>query len=223
VVQGLRGLRQMRDSSGVHSHGALVYQTDETITGLLREWARGDAPAGDRLFTIVYDELRAIARRQRRRWRGDDTLDTTALAHEVYLRLRGSEAFTPSDRAHFFAVAARATRQILSNYARRQHATKRGAGETPLSLQEFDMLAPAWSSMEWSSIDRLWDLEVALRQLEAINPRACQVVECRYFGGLSIPATAAALDISEATVKRDWALAQAWLFRVLREHGPDAV
>ncbi len=199
-----------------------MYQTEETITALLRDWAGGDAPAGDRLFAIVYDELRSIARRQRRRWRGDDTLDTTALAHEVYLRLRGSAAFSPRDRAHFFAIAARATRQILSNYARRQHADKRGAGEATLALEEFNMLAPAWSSIEWSSIDRLWDLEVALRQLEAIYPRASQVVECRYYGGLSIPGTAAALNISEATVKRDWALAQAWLFRALREHGPDA-
>lgn len=198
-----------------------MHKTEETITALLRDWAEGDAPAGDKLFAIVYDELRAIARRQRRRWRGEETLDTTALAHEVYLRLRGAEAFSPRDRAHFFAVAARATRQILSNYARRQHASKRGAGEAPLSLQEFDMLAPAWSHMEWSSIDRLWDLEVALRQLEALYPRAAQVVECRYFGGLSIPGTAAALSISDATVKRDWALAQAWLFRALRKHGPD--
>ena len=121
----------------------------------------------------------------------------------------------------FFAIAARATRQILSNYARRQHADKRRAGEATVALEEFDMLAPAWSSIEWSAIDRLWDLEVALRQLEAIYPRACRVVECRYFGGLSIPATADALNISEPTVKRDWALAQAWLFRALKEHGPD--
>ncbi len=199
-----------------------MHQTDETITELLHEWAGGDAPAGDRLFVIVYDELRAIARRHRRRWRGDDTMDTTALAHEVYLRLRGSSTFSARDRAHFFAVAARATRQILSNYARRQHAAKRGASEDAFALDEFDGPATDGVSTESSAIDRLWDLELALQQLQSVYPRACQVVECRYFGGLSIPETAVALDISEATVKRDWSLAQAWLFRALRAHGPDA-
>lgn len=199
-----------------------MHKTEHTITELLHEWAEGDAPAGDRLFTIVYDELRAIARRQRRRWSGDDTLDTTALAHEVYLKLRGSTELSARDRAHFFAIAARATRQILSNYARRRFADKRGNGGDTVPLQALDLHSATWSTMDWSAVDRLWHLEVALRELESLHPRAARVVECRYFGGLSVPATAAALDISEATVKRDWSLAQAWLFRALRQHVSDA-
>lgn len=192
--------------------------SDETVTRLLHQWADGDAPAGARLFTVVYEELRAVARGQRRRWIGDETLDTTALVHEVYLRLHGSGEHDITDRAHFFALAARATRHILSNYARRRRTEKRGQGAQLVSLD--DGGARAVPAPQSSALDRVWDLEVAMQQLQTLHPRPCRVVECRYFGGLSIPDTALALGISEATVKRDWSLAQAWLCRALSQHAP---
>ena len=195
--------------------------TDDAVTDLLRRWAGGDIPAGDRLFTRVYDELRAVARNQRRRWVDEDTLNTTALVHEVFLRLNGARVITVHDRAHFYAVAARATRQILSNYARRGQAQKRGSGSTALDVSEVIKSLPIDAPDH--SLDRLWALEVALQQLQRVFPRPCRVVECRYLAGLSIPDTAVALGISEATVKRDWALAQAWLYRELREHAPEHV
>jgi RNA polymerase sigma factor (TIGR02999 family) len=164
--------------------------------------------------------LHTVAKSQRRRWSGDDTLDTTALVHEVYLRLSGASGLTLRDRAHFYAVAARATRQILSNYARRRRTQKRGTAAVAVSLDKVDILGIPRVEGGGSPLDRLWDLEIALQQLQDIHPRPCRVVECRYFGGLSIPDTAAALGISEATVKRDWMLAQAWLHRALKEHAP---
>ena len=189
--------------------------TPPAVSDLVRLWADGHAPAGDQLFALVYEEMRAVVRRQRRRWRGDDTLDTTALVHEVYLRLANAPSLTLRDRAHFYAVAARATRQILSNYARRGRADKRGAGAQQVPLEVLDVIPGAGHAHTETRLDRLWELDEALQQLEAIHPRPCRVVECRFFAGLSVGDTAAALDISEATVKRDWALAQAWLRRAL--------
>lgn len=196
-----------------------VQDTDDAVTDLLRRWAGGDNPAGERLFARVYEELRRVARRQRRRWVGDDTLNTTALVHELFLRMNGARTLTIHDRAHFYAVAARATRQILSNYARRGHTQKRGLGTPALDLANASALAPL--DLHEHSRSRLWALEEALQRLQLIHPRPCRVVECRFFGGLSISDTALALGISEATVKRDWALAQSWLYRELREHAAD--
>jgi len=192
----------------------------ETITRLLHRWADGDAPAGAHLFSLVYEELRVIAHGQRRRWLGDETMGTTALVNEVYLRLAGAIDLSVADRAHFFAVAARATRQVLSNYARRQRAERRGRGAQPVSLDQADAMVSAHATQHEAALDRLWDLEAALQALHTLHPRPCRVVECRYFAGLSIPDTALALGISEATVKRDWLLAQAWLYRTLSHHAP---
>lgn len=214
----------------VHSRDAMILfsaetnamgmeDTDDAVTDLLRRWVDGDSAAGDRLFSRVYEELRVVARRQRQRWNGEDTLNTTALVHEVFLRMNAAGAIAVNDRAHFYAVAARATRQILSNYARSSHAQKRGSGSTKLDVAALADV-PAIGAPD-QSLDRLWALELALQQLQRVYPRPCRVVECRYFGGLSIPETALALGISEATVKRDWALAQAWLYRALREHAAD--
>jgi RNA polymerase sigma factor (TIGR02999 family) len=190
----------------------------ESVTDLLRRWTDGDAPAGAHLFSLVYEELRVIAHAQRRRWAGDDTLGTTALVNEVYLRLAGATGLDVADRAHFFAVAARATRQVLSNYARRRKAERRGSGAAAVSLDELDQARTVDATPIDAAMDRLWDLEAALLQLHTLHPRPCRVVECRYFAGLSVPDTALALGISEATVKRDWLLAQAWLYRTLSHH-----
>jgi RNA polymerase sigma factor (TIGR02999 family) len=192
-------------------------RSDDTITQLIHRWAAGDSPAGARLFARVHAELRAVAHAQRRRWVGDDTLGTTALVNEVYLRLRAADELSASDRAHFFAIASRATRQVLSNYARHRRTERRGGDAERVPLDRADAVAAPANGDQ----DRLWDLELALEQLQALHPRPCRVVECRYFGGLSIPDTALALGISEATVKRDWALAQTWLYRALSRHRYD--
>lgn len=199
----------------------LVNELDDSVTGMIRAWTAGDEIARDRLFSRVYTELRSIARRLHRRGAldSDDTLDTTALVHEVYLRLAGAEQLDVRNRAHFFAIAVRASRQIVSNYARNATTVKRGGG---VVLETMDTVAGdrlASSASTDDSGERASALEEALQHLERLHPRPCRVVECRYFGGLSITETALVLDISEATVKRDWALAQAWLHRALRESG----
>jgi len=203
----------------------LVNEVDDSVTGLIRAWTAGDNVAGDRLFSRVYGELRSIARRLRRpaAQRGDVTLDTTALVHEVYLRLAGANGLTLQNRAHFFAVAVRASRQIISNYARDAQALKRG-GTAVIEPIDGLLAAPLASSIAPDNLsEQVIALEGALQALERLHPRPCRVVECRYFGGLSIPETALALDISEATVKRDWAVAQAWLHHRLSQVGaPDA-
>ncbi len=207
--------------SAAHVREVLVNEIDDSVTGLIHAWNAGDSGAGDRLFSLVYGELRSIARSQRRRApeQGDDTLDTTALVHEVYLRLAGADQLNVQNRGHFFAVAVRASRQIVSNYARNAQTLKRGGNavaETIDGIAAEQLVSPALGD---DLGERVSALEEALQQLERLHPRPCRVVECRYFGGLSIPDTALALEISEATVKRDWALAQAWLHRALRAPG----
>jgi RNA polymerase sigma factor (TIGR02999 family) len=199
----------------------LVNDVDDSVTGLIRAWSAGDDVAGDRLFSRVYAELRSIARRAHRRVpvHGDDTLDTTALVHEVFLRLAGATELNVKNRAHFFAVVVRASRQIISNYARDAQTLKRGGSAVIEPLDTDAALRLESNHAADALADRVSTLENALQQLELLHPRPCRVVECRYFGGLSITDTALALDISEATVKRDWAVAQAWLHRALRAAG----
>jgi RNA polymerase sigma factor (TIGR02999 family) len=199
----------------------LVKEFDDSVTGLIHAWNAGDSGAGTRLFSRVYGELRSIARstRRRRPEHGDETLDTTALVHEVYLRLAGAGELSVQDRAHFFAVAVRASRQIVSNYARDAQTLKRGGGAATEALDGIAAQQLTLAALGDDLGERIGALEAALQQLEQLHPRPCRVVECRYFGELSITDTALALGISEATVKRDWALAQAWLHRALREQG----
>lgn len=182
--------------------------TQTTITRLLGELDGGDRRAFQDLFALLYDEIHELARRQRQRWRGDYTLDTTALVHEAYLKLAGQRRVGAASRAHFAAVAARAMRHILCNYARDRRALKRGGDAVPVTWDE--AAAPAADPS-----DALVALDDALRQLERVDPRRSQVVECRFFGGLTVEDTAAALGVSARTVKRDWAVAQAWLHREL--------
>jgi RNA polymerase sigma factor (TIGR02999 family) len=183
-----------------------------TVTRLLASLDNGDPRALEAVFPLVYNELRAIAHRHRRRWNGDTTLGTTALVNEAYLRLVDSENVGARTRTHFLRVASQAMRQILCNYARGQRAAKRGGEQAQVSL---DALGNdrSLASMAEAQSDTLADLDDALRRLEAEDPRLGKIVECRFFGGLSIEETAGALDVSPATVKRDWALARAWLFR----------
>ncbi len=185
-----------------------------TVTRLLAELERGDKAALDALFPVIYDELRQVARRQRRNWNGDTTLGTTALVHEVFLKIAGSDQVGARTRVHFLRIASRAMRQILSNYARDRRATKRGAANPHVPIEILgESCLPLHLTDEQT--DLIANLNEALQRLEAVDQRLSEVVECRFFGGLTIEDTAAALGVSEATVKRDWSLARAWLFREL--------
>ena len=186
-----------------------------TITGLLRAGERGDREALNTLFPLVYDELRNLARQQRRRWHGDITLDTTALVHEVYLKLAGQEEPRTQGRAHFCAVAAKAMRHILCNYARDRSRKKRGGGVQHLRLEPGHELAGQLQLSD-DRTDRLVALDKALQTLEGIAERQARVVECRFFGGMSLEDTAAVLGVSPRTVNRDWMFARAWLQREMQ-------
>lgn len=167
-------------------------------------------PPVDGWYPEAYGDLYRQARRQRRRWRGNDTLNTTALVHEAYLRLALQDGW--ASRAHFLAVAARAMRHVLINYAARQDAGKRGGGTRKASLERLceGGFEPSAGALP---VDDLLTLEAALRRLERVLPRLGRIVECRFFGGLSIPETARVLGLSPATVKRGWTAARAWLYR----------
>ncbi len=181
----------------------------EPITRLLRASAQGDLAARDRAIELLYEELRAIARHHRWRSRGHETLSTTALVHESFLRLSGPSGIEWQDRVHFLRVAARAMRHVLVDDARRRSAAKRGDGVAPVSLDEADgqVAAPDLKS------DEVLAVHEALERLEALDERQARVVELRYFVGLEVEETAEVLGISPATVKRDWTLARAWLQR----------
>lgn len=169
--------------------------------------------ARDALYRRVYEELVELAHHHRRRWNGNHTLNTTALVHEAYLKLVGGEGGY-AGRSHFMAVASKAMRQVLYTYAERQAALKRGGPTVPLTLDEA-VLVPAHRA------EAVVALEEALVRLERVDARAAQVVECRFFGGLTIEETAEILGISPRTVVREWSMARAWLYGELkRELGP---
>jgi RNA polymerase sigma factor (TIGR02999 family) len=182
--------------------------TEDSVTGLLRQVARGEHKAVDDLLPLVYRELKAIAHHQLKGERRGHTLNTTALVHEAYLRL-GLGEISWNDRAHFFAVAARAMRRVLIDHAEGRRAQKRGGDLVHVAVDE-TVAAPE------RRIESLLALDEALRRLEQLDPRQVRIVECHVFAGMSLDDTAAALDISPATVSRDWALARAWLNRALR-------
>lgn len=184
-------------------------EATRTLSRLLAELKLGSRAALDAVLPLVYEELLSLAHRQRQRWRGDHTLDTTALVHEAYLRLAGGGAEW-NDREHFFALAARAMRRILVDHARRLHAAKRGDGARRLDLDDVAGLAAD------ERAELLVALDEALDRLARIEPRQARVVECRWFAGLSEEETAAALGIGLRTAKRDWAMARAWLHQELR-------
>jgi RNA polymerase sigma factor (TIGR02999 family) len=182
------------------------------VARLLGQMRGGDDAAVDQLFALLYGELKELAHRQRLRWRDDYTLNTTALVNEAYLKLVGQASVEVESRAHFSALAARAMRHILCNYARDRRALKRGGGLERLPLDERAVLA-APSSLSPEPAERLVALDDALSRLEKVDPRQSKVVECRFFGGLTVEETATAIGVSPRTVKRDWAVAQAWLNR----------
>jgi RNA polymerase sigma-70 factor (ECF subfamily) len=185
------------------------------VTQLLRAYDNGDRSAFDRLVPIVYDELRRLARRHIRRGPRGQTLDTTGLVHEAYLKLAGSPELHLKDRGHLMAVTARAMRQVMISRARARLADKRGGGAVPAELEEDQVgVEPA---AEW-----LLDLDRALTGLRSHDDRLAQVFECRYFAGLSEEETAEALGISLRTVQRGWMRARAWLRDALQNGTPEA-
>ena len=176
------------------------------VSQLLEAWGGGDKTALDRLMPLVYRELRYLARRQMRRERSNHSLQATELVNEAYLRLVQQRAAQWQHRAQFFAVAASIMRRILVDHARRSHYQKRGGGAVRLSLDEVDLVSAA-------PAEQIVALDGALVALEAVDQRKSQVVELRYFAGLSIEEIAHVLSVSPVTVKRDWALAKTWLYR----------
>ena len=165
----------------------------------------------EHMFVVVYNELRQLAARKLRGERNDHTLSTTALVHEAWLELNNLNRIQWQNRGHFLAVAAQAMRRILIDYAVARGRQKRGGGQVVVSLDEGDALAIAHDRA-----DELVELEEALERLQAINERQAKVVECRFFGGMSVEETADALNVSPATVKREWAIARAWLNREMQ-------
>ena len=182
------------------------------ITRLLGSVRQGDRQALDRLFQVVYTELRFRARRQLARGRPGDTLQTTALVHEAYVKLVGTATHDWQDRHHFFAVASRAMRQIIVDAARAQAAQKRGGAAPRLTLEDQQVAAA-------SRPEELVLLDAALTELESLSDRPARVVELRFFGGLSVEETAAVMNLSERTVKREWRKARAFLFEALQRQG----
>lgn len=187
-------------------------ETRGEVTELLVQLGRGRDAALDELLPLVYQELRRIARYRMRGERETHTLRTTALVHEAYERLVDHHAIDWQDRNHFFAVAARAMRQVLVDHARRRNAQKRGGDVPHIPLEEH---TPATGPPSASILA----VNEALARLEELDARQAKVVESRFFAGLTIQETASALGVSPSTVKRDWRTARAWL---AREIGPDA-
>jgi RNA polymerase sigma factor (TIGR02999 family) len=182
---------------------------DSPVTALLASWRQGNKAALDQLVPVVYDELRRVARARLKDERAGHALQTTALVHEAYMRLVDLNRMSFQNRAHFFAVAARLMRQILVDHARRLRADKRGGAIGIISLED---AAPPLSDNR--HVDVL-ALDEALEQLTTYDERLCKVVELRFFAGMNIDETAEALQISTATVERDWAFAKAWLHQKL--------
>jgi RNA polymerase sigma-70 factor, ECF subfamily len=180
------------------------------VTDLLHDWRNGDAAAFDSLFAVVYDELRRLASGYMRRERSDHTLQTTALVHEAYLKLVRQSDSPLQNRVHFFAVAAKVMRQILIDHARTRHYEKRGGHAQRISLEEVAVLSD-------ERAEELVALDEALKELAALDERQSQIVEMRFFGGLTIAETAEFLKISPDTVTRDWNVSKAWLYRKLNE------
>jgi RNA polymerase sigma factor (TIGR02999 family) len=178
--------------------------SQQEVTGLLTRWSQGDGAALAELTPLVYEELRRLAHHFMEGQRTDHILQTTALVNEAYLRLADQTNPHWQNRAHFFAVAARAMRQIVVDYARSQQARKRGGGALKIELDEAAIVSPEQSK-------EIVDLHEALERLAALDSRKAQVVELKYFGGLNYDEMAEVLKISRVTVRRDWEFARAWL------------
>ena len=199
----------------LESRSMMTVNADD-LTELLVEWGQGDKAALDRLTPLVYDEIRRIAHRYVQREREGQTLQTTALVNEAYLRLAGSANIAWQNRAHFYAVTAQVMRRILIDHARRRQYVKHG-GE--IERVPFEVAGSEVGLMSQPRASELLALDEALDELARLDPRKSRVVELRYFGGLSLEETAKVLEVSPMTVRRDWRAAKAWLFRRIKDEG----
>ncbi len=181
------------------------------LTDTFFRWRRGDPQALDALVPMLYDEMHALAAIYLRRERVDHTLQATALAHEAFLRLVGQREVTWQNRAHFMGLVAQAMRRVLADHARRHRAQKRFGGQVRVALEDADVAGGPDVAAD--------ELDAALEDLARLEPRQARVVEMRFYAGLSVEETAEALGTSPATVKRDWAVARAWLHRELGRGG----
>jgi len=186
--------------------------TKGEVTRLVERWSEGDASALDQLIEIAYDDLRQIASQRLNGWRQGHTVETTALVHELYLRLAGVQESAWGGRAQFFAFCSKAMRRILIDFARRKQAAKRGGGYVHVALDE------AATGMAAEAVE-LVALDEALTALAEHNERMARIVECRFFGGLSVAETAEAVGTSGRTVEREWARARAYLQYLLSPDG----
>jgi len=186
------------------------------VTNLLRRWGRGDREALDQLMPLVYQELHRMASRYMTGERAGHTLQSTALVHEAYVRLVDQRLADWQNRAQFFGLAAQAMRRILVDHARSRGRAKRGSGEPRAAMDAIDAVA-APDSVD---VEDAVAIDVALNKLQAIDPGQAEIVELRFFGGLTVEETAEVLSLSPRTVKREWALARAWLHRELAGAGP---
>ncbi len=182
------------------------------VTELLADWNAGDPEAADKIVPVIYGELRAIAGGYLRGERRDHTLQATALVHEAYVRMIESQGIPWRNRAHFVGVAAHVMRRVLVDHARRHRAAKRGGGAPKLTLIEA-------ADVQAARPTDVTELDDALAELEAMDPTKVQIVELRFFGGLSLEETAGVLGVSRATVSRQWRRARTWLYRRLKKQG----
>jgi RNA polymerase sigma factor (TIGR02999 family) len=196
--------------------GSLAEKSESSLPRLPDDPGAADLAVLDELIAALYKQLRALAHHQRHRWSGVETLGTTVLVHEAYLKLRKQKRIGVENTDHFLALASRAMRHILSNYAEQRRAQKRGGRMERVSLQNIAASAEE-RAMGGEAAEELAALNLALGRLEGYHARSCRVVECRFYGGLTVEQTASALGISPRTVKRDWTFAQAWLKRELKE------
>ena len=179
------------------------------VTGLLKRWSAGDERARDQLIPLVYERLHELAHRQLRTAPGENSLNTTGLVHEAYIRLVDAPRLTLPDRAHFLALASEVMRNLLVDRARARMAAKRGGGQTPLELNETLLVAD-------DNLENVTELDDALSRLQSLSPRQALLLQHRYFGGLSLEESATAVGTSLATAKRELRSARAWLALELR-------
>jgi RNA polymerase sigma factor (TIGR02999 family) len=188
------------------------------VTAWLHRWREGDRAALDHLVPLIYADLRQLARRALRRERSEHTLDTTALVHETYLRLLDQRRVQAEDRVSFLAVAGYTMRRVLVDYARSRKRVKRGGGQATVALDpdDLDALEHGTGLLDARQVDEMLALDTALDRLSAISPRGAEVVQHRFFAGMTLEETAGVLGVSVKTVQRDWLAARAWLRKEIR-------
>jgi RNA polymerase sigma factor (TIGR02999 family) len=189
--------------------GKLMLSSQANVTQMLAALSEGKREMADKIFPLVYEELRRIAAGYMRRERRNHTLQTIDLVNEAYLKLVSQDNLSLKNRAHFFAIASLAMRQYLVDYARQHGRKKRGGGQKKISLEDTVLISE-------ERLDEILEVDEALTRLAAIDERQSQIVQMRYFSGLTVEEIAEALDLSPITIKRDWRMAKAWLYHELK-------